>query len=198
MILRLSYLFIIKKIQKTFFLISLVAGLMPIAGCENTQKDIDTWTKDVVLTEEAINIESMLSQNGELRATLKAPLMRRVFEDTVFAEFPNSLYCAFYNNNKQVESTLTSKYGKYYENLGKVYLRDSVVVITVKGDTLKSPDLWWDQNLKKFFTDKYATYHAPGKQLYGTVGLEATQDLSSIIFKKPVGTILVNDSGMPQ
>jgi hypothetical protein len=164
-------------------------------GCENKQKDIDTWTKKVSLTEEAVNIESMLSQNGQLRATLKAPLMRRVFEDTVYAEFPKTLHCDFYNANNQVESSLDCKYGKYFENLGKVYLRDSVVVITVKGDTLKSPDLWWDQNLKKFYTDKYATYHAPGKQLYGTIGLEATQDLSSIIFKRPVGTILVDPNG---
>ena len=180
------------------FRYSLFIYLIAAISCENTQKDIDTWTKKAVLTEEAINIESMLSQDGMLRATLRAPLMRRIFEDTVIAEFPNSLRCEFYNENKQVESSLYSKYGKYYEFLGKVYLRDSVVVITVKGDTLKSPDLWWDQNLKKFYTDKYATYHAPGKQLYGTVGLEATQDLSSIIFKRPVGTVIVNDSGLPQ
>jgi LPS export ABC transporter protein LptC len=150
------------------------------------------------MTEEAVNIESMLSQQGQLRAKLKAPLMRRVFSDTVYAEFPNSLHCEFYDNNNQVESRLDCKYGKYYENYGKVYLRDSVIVITTKGDTLKSPDLWWDQNTKRFFTDKYAVYHSPGKQLYGTVGLEATQDLSSIIFKQPVGTIKVNPNGFPE
>lgn len=150
------------------------------------------------MIEEAVNIESMLSQQGKLRAKLKAPLMRRVFADTVYAEFPNSLHCEFYDSNNQVESWLDSKYGKYFENHGKVYLRDSVVVITLKGDTLKSPDLWWDQNTKKFYTDKYATYHAPGKQLYGTIGLEATQDLTSIIFKKPVGTFKVNANGFPE
>ena len=31
------------------------------------------------------------------------------------------------------------RYGKYFENLDKVYLRDSVIVITVKGDTLEKP-----------------------------------------------------------
>jgi LPS export ABC transporter protein LptC len=181
--------------------LKLITGLLLsafVTGCENKQKDIDTWTKKVTLTEEAVNIESMLSQEGKLRATLKAPLMRRVFEDTIYAEFPKSLHCDFYGPDNQVESKLDAKYGKYYENLGKVYLRDSVIVITNKGDTLKSPDLWWDQNTKKFYTDKYATYHAPGKQLYGTVGLEATQDLSSIIFKRPVGTIQVSQNGFPE
>lgn len=150
------------------------------------------------MREEAVNIESLLSQEGKLRAKLKAPLMLRVFADTMYAEFPKSLHCDFYNADTQIESWLDSKYGKYYENLGKVYLRDSVVVITIKGDTLKSPDLWWDQNTKMFYTDKYATYHAPGKQVSGTIGLEATQDLTSIIFKKPIGTIKVSESGFPQ
>ena len=188
--------------HKVFRLASVLGGLCLIGilftGCENDQKAIDDMTKRVVMKEEAINVESMLSQEGKLRAILKAPLMVRMFADTVYAEFPKSLHCDFYDENTKIESWLDSKYGKYYENLGKVYLRDSVVVITVKGDTLRSPDLWWDQNSKKFYTDKYATYHAPGKQIYGTIGLEATQDLTSVIFKYPIGTIQQNQSGFPQ
>lgn len=172
-------------------------GCCFISGCENDEKKIQDMTRKVVMKEEAINVESMLSQEGILKARLKAPLMIRVFADTVYAEFPKSLHCDFYSDAGTLESWLDSKYGKYFENLGKVYLKDSVVVITVKGDTLRSPDLWWDQNSKMFYTDKYATYHAPGKQIYGTIGLEATQDLTSVIFKYPVGTIEGSANGLP-
>jgi hypothetical protein len=172
--------------------------LYALSSCENDERKIDDLTKRVIMKEEAYQVESLLSQQGKLRAKLKAPLMVRVFGDTVFAEFPKSLHCDFYNDSARIESWIDSKYGKYYENLGKVYLRDSVVVITVKGDTLKSPDLWWDQNTKKFYTDKYATYHAPGKQIYGTIGLEAAQDLSSVIFKFPIGTIKGSPNGFPE
>ena len=64
----------------------------------------------------------------------------------------------FYDDSTKIESWVDSKHGKYFENLNKVYLWDSVVVINIKGDTLKSPDLWWDQNTKLFYTDKYAQY----------------------------------------
>lgn len=184
--------------KNLFHSAALFIGCCFVSGCENDEKVIDDMTKRVVMKEEAINIESMLSQEGKLRAILKAPLMLRVFGDTLYAEFPKSLHCNFYDENAQIESWLDSKYGKYFENLGKVYLRDSVVVITVKGDTLRSDDLWWDQNKKMFYTDKYATYHAPGKQIYGTNGLEATQDLTSVIFKNPVGTIQGSQNGFPQ
>jgi hypothetical protein len=177
---------------------SLWLAAILFSSCENDEKVINDFTKRVVMKEEVVNVESLLSQEGKLKAKLKAPLMLRVFDDTVYAEFPKSLHCDFYDDSTVIESWLDSKYGKYYENLGKVYLRDSVVVITVKGDTLKSPDLWWDQNTKKFYTDKYATYHAPGKQIYGTIGLEASQDLTSVIFKYPIGTIRQGQNGFPQ
>ena len=118
--------------------------------------------------------------------------------DTVYVEFPKSIHVDFYNDSTVIESKLDSKYAKYFENLNKVYLRDSVVVITMKGDTLKSPDLWWDQNTKMFYTDKYATYHGIGKQIYGGKGLTATQDLSSVIFNQPTGTVQVSEEGFPK
>ncbi|MBL7741733.1 MAG: LPS export ABC transporter periplasmic protein LptC [Chitinophagaceae bacterium] len=167
-----------------------------LSACENDQKQIDLWTKKVTEVEEAKQIESYLSQDGIMRAKLTAPLMLRVLTDTLYVEFPNSLHVDFYNDSTKVESWLDSKYGKYFESLDKVYLRDSVVVINIKGDTLKCPDLWWDQNTKLFYTDKYAEYHAKGKNIYGGKGMEATQDMKSVTFKEPTGIVNVSDKGM--
>ena len=184
-----------KKIIQTAFFIT---GCFFMAGCENDDKVLQDWTKKVAMQEEAIQVESYLSQDGKLRAKLKAPLMIRVAGDTISVEFPNKLHCDFYDDSTQLETWLDSKYGIYYENLNKVYLRDSVVVITVKGDTLKSPDLWWDQSTKMFYTDKYATYHGVGKNIYGGKGMEATQDLKRIMFKETTGNLKVSENGFPQ
>ena len=183
---------------KGLSIFSLLTLFFLLAGCENDQKKIDNLTKKVVMKEEAINIESYLSQSGKIKAKLKAPLMLRVSEDTAYVEFPKTMHVDFYDDSTNIETRLDSKYGKYYQNLGKVYLRDSVVVITVKGDTLKSPDLWWDQNTKLFYTDKYAIYHGIGKNIYGGKGLVATQDLKSLIFNQPTGTVQVSENGIPK
>ncbi len=150
------------------------------------------------MTEEATDIETFLSQDGVMKARLTAPLMIRAMSDTLYVEFPQSLHVDFYNEDTVIETRLDSKYGKYYEALNKVYLRDSVVVINIQGDTLKAPDLWWNQNTGKFYTDKYAIYHGINKNIYGGEGMEATQDLNSIIFKKPTGTVKVPESGSLQ
>jgi LPS export ABC transporter protein LptC len=189
---------IFSMINNYFYTAAFILSCCFVGGCENSMKQIDDLTKDVVMVEEANNIESFLSQEGVMKAKLTARKMLRVLKDTIYVEFPNALHVDFYNDSIQIESRLDSKYGKYFETLNKVYLRDSVVVVTVKGDTLKCPDLWWDQDAKIFYTDKYAEYHAKGKNIYGGKGLRATQDMSEVTFKEPVGVVEVSDNGALQ
>jgi LPS export ABC transporter protein LptC len=182
--------------KKNFFAAAFLTGCCFVLSCENDTKVINDLTKNKVMTEEAKNIESYLSQHGIMRAKLTAPLMLRVLADTIYVEFSKTLHVDFFNDSAKVESWLDSKYGKYFENLNKVYLRDSVIVINTKGDTLKSPDLWWDQNTKLFYTDKFAQYHTKTSQYYGLKGMEATQDLTSVKFFQGGGTMQVSDSGL--
>jgi LPS export ABC transporter protein LptC len=169
-----------------------------VCSCENKQEEIDKWLKDKVMTEEATDIESYISNEGIMKAMLKAPLMLRVMADTQYIEFPRTMHVDFYNDSTQIETWLDCKYGKYFESLKKVYLRDSVVVITIKGDTLRCHDLWWDQNKEIFFTDSVATYRSPGNDITGGKGMEATQDLKMVRFKYPLGTVKISDSGFPE
>ena len=110
-----------------------------ISACENDPKMIDDWSKKKEMVEVGKNIEAYLSQESKVKAKLTAPLMLRHEADTLYTEFPNSLHVDFYDDSTKIESWVDSKHGKYFENMNKVYLWDSVVVINIKGDTLKSP-----------------------------------------------------------
>ena len=164
-----------------------------VISCENDINQINAWTGKKVMVETGKHIESYLSEEGLVKAKLTAPLMYRYEADTVYSEFPKTLHVDFYNDSTQIETRLDSKHGKYFETLDKVYLWDSVVVINVKGDTLKTNDLWWDKNRRLFYTDSYAEYRTKDKQIYPGRGLEATQDFKSIVFKQPIGTVNVSD-----
>jgi LPS export ABC transporter protein LptC len=162
-------------------------------GCENDEAAIEEWTKRVVMVEEARNVETFFSQNGVLKAKLRAPLMVRSESDTVYTEFPKSLHVDFYDSLARRESWLDAKYGNYYETLNKVLLRDSVTVINTKGDTLVTSELWWDQDAKKFYTDKPVAYNSATRNIQGSQGLEASQDLTDVTFKQSTGRVLVSD-----
>lgn len=184
--------------NKLFQRAAFITGCCLFYSCENDAREVEDYTKKVIMQEEIKEVESFMSQDGKMKAKLTAPLMLRVYADTIYVEFPKKLHVDFYNDSTEIETTLDCLYGKYYEQFSKVYLRDSVLVITTKGDTLKSPDLWWDQNKKIFYTDKYAIYRSAGKNIYGGKGLVATQDLNSVIFNDPTGTVEVSETGLPK
>jgi len=173
-------------------------GCLLVCGCENDEKLIEDWSKKKQMVEVGRNIESYLSQESKVKAKLTAPLMFRYESDTIVVEFPNTLHVDFYDDSTKIETWLDSKHGKYFESLNKVYLWDSVVVVNIKGDTLKSSDLWWDQNTKLFYTDKYAEYRTKDKQIFPSKGVEATQDFRRITFKHPTGILHVSDKNFPQ
>ena len=164
-----------------------------ILGCENDPKVIAQWTNNNVLVEEADSIQTLVSQGERMRARLWAPYMLRYQSDTIYVEFPRSLHVNFFDTAGHVESHVDARYGKYYESLNKVYLRDSVVVYNVTGDSLHCPELWWDQGLQKFYTDKYVRINKSGNVFYG-IGMDAHQDLSDITIRKVTGQVLVPDS----
>ena len=189
-------------IYKNFTAAALIISCCFVCACENDDKVIEEWTKDNIMREEAMNVESYLSQDGIMKAKLTAPLMYRVEQqrgvDTMYVEFPKKLHVDFFDDSTRIESWLDSRYGKYFENLNKVYLRDSVVVITVKGDTLRCHDLWWDQNRAMFYTDSVATYRSPGDYVRGGKGMEATQDFKTVTFKEPIATMKISENGFAE
>jgi LPS export ABC transporter protein LptC len=181
-------------IQKYFQQAVLFTGCLFVFACENSQRSLDEWKEKREMVEEASDIQTFFSQNGKMKAKLTSPKMFRYTRDTIFVEFPKTLKMIFFDSLGNAESDLKAHYGIYYESLNKAYLRDSVVVANVNGDTLWTPDLWWDQNSKKFYTDKHVRIYRKGDRIYGGKGLEAAQDLSDIIIRKPTGTVNVPDS----
>lgn len=168
-------------------------------SCENSEKDIKALSNKSIQKDESLKVESYLSQGGAVKARLTAPVMFRVMAqtgvDTPYVEFPKTLHVDFYNDQKVVESRLDSKYGRYFESLNKVYLRDSVKVISIKGDTLTCHDLWWDQNQQKFYTDKPALLRTPVNFVDAKLGLEATQDFKDIKFKQVKDSRILTEEG---
>lgn len=177
---------------------ALVSGCFFLSACENDPQVIKDWTEKKVMVEKAKDVESYLSQGGEMRAKLLSPLMFRYQTDTVYTEFPNTLHVDFYNDSVQVESWLTANYGKYYESLNKVFLRDSVMVVNIDGDTLRCPELWWDQNQKRFYTDKPSRIDGKDKHIYCRDGIEGPQDLKILTCHYPTGPFQVKEGDLPQ
>ncbi|MEO6539529.1 MAG: LPS export ABC transporter periplasmic protein LptC, partial [Ferruginibacter sp.] len=118
---------------------------------------------------------------------------------TPYVEFPKALHVDFFNEKGEVESRLDARYGKYFELESKVFLRDSVKVINVLGDTLYCDELWWDRSRKgnEFYTDKPVRIRRKMEIINGT-GMQAAQDFKNWVILNPSqGIMRIPNSKFP-
>jgi LPS export ABC transporter protein LptC len=180
----------IRNTLKKYYLIAAVIGCFFVYSCENKLEDVQNVGAKHIGVEVGKDIESYLSQDGKTKAKLTAPLMLRYQKDTPKVEFPKSLFVNFYNDSLKVESKLSAKYGQYLENENKIYLRDSVVIFNVKGDTLLCRDLYWDQQKGIFYTDKNVIIKKPGNQIMHGKGMVAQQDFKRYTIKQVYNSVI--------
>ena len=167
-------------------------------SCENSMEEVRALGEKKIGQEVAENVESYMSQDGKVKAKLTAPLMLRTETDTPLVEFPKTLHVDFYGDSVKLESRLFAKYGRYLETKGKVFLRDSVVVFNVKGDTLVTNELWWDRDKGIFYTDKYVLIKQPMNQKFeGKNGMTADQNFKSWTLFNGSGIRNIPDSTLP-
>jgi len=177
----------------------LLMGCFFIVACENDPAVIKKYTEKRTAVEEAYKVETFMSQDARMKARLTAPYMLRyLVADSAYVEFPRSLHVDFYNDTMAMESQVDALYGKYREWEKKVYLRDSVVVMNkLRGDTLRTNELWWDQQTEKFYTDKPVFIHTKDKIFYGAHGMEAAQNFEWWVLNQGSGQVSVPKDSFP-
>jgi len=187
------------KRNRTYFLAAaLLTGCFFLFGCENDLRDIKKLSEKKTAVEEAYKVETYMSQSAKMKAKLTAPYMLRYLADSPYVEFPRSLHVDFYNDTMAMESQVDALYGKYREWEKMVFLRDSVVVMNkLKGDTMRTSELWWNQQSERFYTDKPVRIHTKDKVFYGANGLEAAQNFEWWILNSASGQATVPKDSFP-
>lgn len=174
---------------------AITTGCFFMFSCHNNYQQLQELAIKKVPVDKATNVTSYFSQNGLTKAKLSAPLMTMRQADTPKTEFPKSLHVDFYDSVK-IQSKLFAKYGLYYNNKHLVFLKDSVIVFNVQGDTLRCEELWWDQDKELIYTTTAVQIRKPDEQIDGT-GLTANQNFTSWTITNAKGPINVPDSTLP-
>lgn len=157
-----------------------------LSSCGNSDKELNEYNSKSLGIEEIKNADINYTLGGRAKAKLRSPLMLRVQDVNPYVEFPKTLHVDFFNEKGEVESRLDAKYGKYFEMESKVFLRDSVTIINILGDTLYCTELWWDRNRvgREFYTDKPVRIRKKMEVVDGT-GMESAQDFKNWVILNP-------------
>lgn len=113
--------------------------------------------------------------------------------------FPKTLYVIFYDDSTgKPNSFVFAKYGVYYQTLNRIELRDSVIATNIAGDTLRTNELWWDQNRQLIYGSLPALLIRthPYDVTLGQGGFSGKQDFSQFVFNDVNHSISQLDSSL--
>ncbi|MEO8823065.1 MAG: LPS export ABC transporter periplasmic protein LptC [Ginsengibacter sp.] len=168
-------------------------------SCENSLDEINRITAKGVGVETAKGVTIIYTIGSKTQSRITAPLMLIHQEPTPFMEFTKTIHADFFDDTLAIESTMDAHYAKYNQNDSKVFLKDSVVVINTKGDTLYCNELYWDRKRtgEEFYTDKPVRIRTRTEVLDGD-GLDAPQDFHNWHLINGRGIVRVGSSEFPE
>ena len=137
------------------------------------------------------NVELYYTEDNVVKVKMVAAL---VYEyENGDREFPQGIYLEFYDENGKLESTLRANEAYFFKKENQWRGRGKVEVKNLaKNEQLNTEELFWKPAEEKIFTDKFVTIRQQSDVIYGQ-GLEAKQDMSDYIIKKPEGEFSVED-----
>jgi len=172
-----------------FFHFTVLIVIVLATGCVNDINEVNETSR---LAEPGIekgkNIELFYSENGVVKVRVTAPSVIQHVTSDPYSEFDQGLKVEFFNDSLRVVSVVSANYGIRYEKDLKTILRNDVQVINEKNEHLSTEELIWDEKKHIIYSEKFVKITTPDQVLYGE-GMEADEELTKYIIKKPQGTI---------
>ena len=188
-----------RKPGKTY-LANSVKALLPgffvliLCACQNDLKQVALITSDAEMPSEIVeNVDMTYTDSGKLKAIVHAVLVEHfVDKNDPYLEMPKGVKADFYTPDGIIESNLEANYAINYEKRKIIELKDSVVVVNIKGETLETDKLIWDQNEQKIHTDAPVKITQKDQIIYGE-GFESNQNFTQYTVYKIKGIVNLNE-----
>jgi LPS export ABC transporter protein LptC len=163
-------------------------------GCKkNNIEEIKAfYTSESFPIQEATNFETLFTDSGQVRFSLKAPkLLRYEADGRDYIEFPEGLELVKYDEHKKVISSITANYARQYVADRKWEAKNNVVATNANGDTLKTEILYWEEKEEKIYTDEFVKIIRADQIITG-IGFTSDQKMQNWKIRDPKGTIYVS------
>lgn len=178
-----------------FFLVGFVCILLCATACTEERKvdssKIDPKNMPTMSTK---NVATFISDSGVVQYKIVAP-MWKVYEevDTPYWFFPEGIYLQKYDRNFKVVATVAADSAIFYSKL-KIWRLDGRVEMTkAPKDLFQTPQLFWDQNKHRLYSDSFIHIENETHVLEGQ-GFESDERLTQYRIIKPQGIFPINSA----
>jgi len=136
---------------------------------------------------DAGGVSTLISDSGVIRYRINAERWQ-VFDKATpsYWEFPSGVYLEKFNPDLTVDASIKSDYAKYLNQQGLWELRGNVHAMNEQGEQFDTPQLFWDQNTERIYSDSSITIHRATSTIVG-IGFQSNQTLTNYIILQPTG-----------
>jgi LPS export ABC transporter protein LptC len=187
----------ISKLYKlTRISVSLVFAIssLAIVSCENDIEVVQAFTDPTKVPESTIvQFETLYFDSSKLTAKVESQILERfTMVKEPYMLFPEGIHVQFFDSLKNVKAEVKSKYAIFYEKKKLWEARKDVVVISKDGKQLNTEQLFWDQNQKIIYSNKFCRIITPTANITGNQ-FTASEDFSVYSLTEAQGSINVVD-----
>ena len=169
---------------KTGFLLLVLSVMF---SCKNDLEKIyefeSSTNPDLIIKKPVI----LRSVSGKVDVKIEAPIVKRFYTDSPKTEFSEGVFLHFFDSDKSIKTTLSSKYAISMENEKRMEARNNVIIIDYKnGDTIYTEQIIWDQNSHRIYSTKDVKKVNGENVIYGE-GFEMDEETNVRTIFKPRG-----------
>lgn len=172
------------------------AGILFLSSCVNDIDKVQSVSQDPNSPDEATkDLVIIYSDSGYAQIKLYAAIAESYHQPEDVTKFKDGIKVDFYENQKEITSTLTALYGEINHQTGEVFVRDSVILKNFeKKQYLETEELFWNQKDSTIYTDKYVLVKTKEDGVIGQgQGIKASQTFDHYTILKPVGKLELSD-----
>jgi LPS export ABC transporter protein LptC len=172
--------------------LALSVVLLVLASCSRKASEDVSPASEGAPDEVFSEFVTQESDSGKVKWRLTAPEASKFNEKKLITlEKP---VIRFYDDKGELETTLTSEKGKFFEDSQDMLAFGNVVVKSVSGDVLETDSLFWINAQGKIISNSFVKL-TKGNDVITGVGLECDYNLSAVNIKKNVSAKIIDEKG---
>lgn len=175
---------------------SLLLGLAMFffsCGKSSLQPSVESQPREQVAALITDSVVSLVSDSGITRYRLEAPkwLMYDRTEPP-YQEFPDGIYLEQFDEQLAVQAQLKADYAYYNETEQQWTLRGNVHALNRKGEQFDSPELKWNEQTHRVFSD--TTIHITREHsIIEGVGFDSNEEMTKYTILNPTGVFPIEE-----
>ena len=170
--------------------------LILLSSCENDPKQIEqTFNPENLAVDRVENVLITYSDSARKKVTIEAPALEYLIKKDRTEEnhFPKGVLVKFFEDDGTISSRLYADRAVQYPKRKLIIARDNVKLISVKGDTFRTEELFWDEASATVYTNALFKYSNPDEVVYG-YKFKSDQNFTNYEYEKMSGKIMVENA----